>query len=109
MGGAISGAGGTGGTVSGAGGSSGADAGAFHDAAIDQSIGPATRAFISTGSAMVRSIVIDHGVIYIGGLFVSSAATQFPTGIAALDETTLSNQPAWAPQVFPFVNALAAI
>ena len=94
--------------MSGAGGSSGADAGAFHDAAIDQSIGPATRAFISTGSAMVRSIVIDHGVIYIGGLFVSSAATQFPTGIAALDETTLSNQPAWAPQVFPFVNALAA-
>ena len=111
MGGATSGAGGAtsgaGGSASSTGGVSGADAGALHDAAVDQSIGPATRAFVATGSSMVRSIVIDNGVIYVGGFFTSSPDRQFPTGIAALDETTLSNQPAWAPQVFPFVNALA--
>ncbi len=112
IGGAVSGAGGAGGAVSAAGGSSGGtggvsggDAGALHDAAIDQSIGPTTRAFVATGS-LVRSIVIDNGVIYVGGFFTSSPERQFPTGIAALDETTLSNQPAWAPQVFPSVNVL---
>lgn len=109
-GGAVSGVGGAigeGGAGSGIGGS-GIDGGMGNDAgsADAQPPGPATRAFVPTVST-VRSIVISNGVIYVGGFFSSSTSTLFPAGVAALDETTLSNMPAWAPQVFPFVNSLA--
>jgi hypothetical protein len=93
---------GVGGSPDGTGGLTGGDAGS-NDA---QSLGPATRAFVPTVS-MVRSIVISDGVIYAGGLFDTSRTYPFPSGIAALDETTLSPMPAWVPQIVPFVNTLA--
>ncbi len=112
-GGAIPGAGGStgaGGAGLGAGGTTAGDDGGIGPdtgAADAQSQGPATRAFVPTDEK-VNSIVINDGVIYVGGYFISSSSTLFPAGIAALDEITLSNMPGWAPQVGPFVNALAA-
>jgi hypothetical protein len=99
-----SGAGGGAGTT-GTGGGVASNSDGSADTGPDQG-GLTTRAFLITG-AFVRSIVIDNGVVYVGGRFGSSPNQPFPGGIGAVDETTLSNRADWLPQVNPLVNALA--